>query len=691
MLELKYVSKKYKKTNQIFKNINISFPEKGMYLVVGPSGVGKSTLLNIIGGMDSPTSGKMFFDNIEITKRNIDAYRNSYIGFVFQDFNLIASFSLKENLHLAFDLCNKKPSDNEINELLKLVGLPDNSSSTEEFLQKKPYELSVGQMQRFSIARALIKDPKILLLDEPTSSLDEKNANIIFKLLKDLSKSKLIIISSHNKTLFEKESDQVISINNGNITLEKENIDEKDQQIYKNKTHHGFFSFIETLKIALFNLKHKKIRLISSLIVTTIVAVLFGAACIFQTCEKDDALLRTQIQNNVSGSFITRMHSYYNHSSYFKQYEQVEFTDSQIKEIYNFSVTTGFFDGINLNTQKINQITNYIISSSDKYIELNSSIDPSVLGLTRYKNLEENTISRIPTSPDEIAISSLYANLMLKNGFFESNNSELSDVIYVEKIDDIIGHKLFNGLTIVGIFSTDDGVCEYMEPFISLSDDELEMRDDHQEIMSIKNGASLTQYMYTCENFHKTNSNPLGRPQQNPYSFYIRMKGNYSSDKNFLSAFKEDSYFLHFSNYFSGFATFIDAFSGVFQQIAWITITILLIISFATTLSLFYGNVKSMEHDLGIYKSMGASKWSISSIVLTQSFIIGLVEFIVATICLAIFAAILNAKYSIAILALNIPTVLLLFLILVVIGLLVSLLSAKKAIIQKPKVIIQNK
>lgn len=78
-----------------------------MYLVVGPSGVGKSTLLNIIGGMDSPTSGKMFFDNIEITKRNIDAYRNSYIGFVFQDFNLIASFSLKENLHLAFDLCKK--------------------------------------------------------------------------------------------------------------------------------------------------------------------------------------------------------------------------------------------------------------------------------------------------------------------------------------------------------------------------------------------------------------------------------------------------------------------------------------------------------------------------------------------------------------------------------------------------------
>lgn len=227
MLELKYVSKKYKKTNQILKNINISFPENGMYLIVGPSGVGKSTLLNIIGGMDYPTSGKIFFDNIEITKRNIDAYRNSYIGFLFQDFNLIASLSLKENLHLAFDLCNKKPTDNEISELLRLVGLPDNSSSIEEFLQKKPYELSVGQMQRFSIARALIKDPKILLLDEPTSSLDEKNANIIFKLLKELSKSKLVIISSHNKALFEEESDQVININSGNITLEKESIDKK--------------------------------------------------------------------------------------------------------------------------------------------------------------------------------------------------------------------------------------------------------------------------------------------------------------------------------------------------------------------------------------------------------------------------------------------------------------------------------
>ena len=199
MLELKNIFKEYRKSTPVLRNVCVSFQSKGLNLLVGPSGSGKTTLLNIIGGMDSSTAGRMFFDGKEITKRNVDSYRNTDVSFVFQDMNLIPSFTLRENLRLAFDLCQRKMTDKEVTTLLESVGLPDNGMTMDELLRRRPYELSIGQMQRFAIARSLIKNPRILLLDEPTNALDEDNAKKILSLLKALSKDRTVIVSSHDR------------------------------------------------------------------------------------------------------------------------------------------------------------------------------------------------------------------------------------------------------------------------------------------------------------------------------------------------------------------------------------------------------------------------------------------------------------------------------------------------------------
>ncbi len=199
MIQLINIKKSYKNSGTVLSDISLSFQQPSLNLIIGKSGSGKTTLLNIIAGLDSYDEGELIYNDIKITKSNIDEYRNENIGFVFQQMNLIDSLSIKENLEIVFDMCHKKMENEVILELFNKVGLLENSNSINEFLKKKPNQLSVGQMQRVSIVRALIKNPKIIILDEPTSALDEENSKKIVDFLKELSKSIIVIIASHIK------------------------------------------------------------------------------------------------------------------------------------------------------------------------------------------------------------------------------------------------------------------------------------------------------------------------------------------------------------------------------------------------------------------------------------------------------------------------------------------------------------
>lgn len=186
--------------------------EKGEFaVIVGPSGAGKTTVLNILGGMDTCTSGKIYVDGQDISqysKKQLISYRRDDIGFVFQFYNLMPNLTAKENVELALQIC-KDPLD--ATKVLKDVGLEDR-------IHNFPAQLSGGEQQRVSIARAIAKNPKLLLCDEPTGALDYNTGKSILKLLQDMSREKgmTVVVITHNQAIAPM-ADRLIRIKNGKV------------------------------------------------------------------------------------------------------------------------------------------------------------------------------------------------------------------------------------------------------------------------------------------------------------------------------------------------------------------------------------------------------------------------------------------------------------------------------------------
>lgn len=226
IVEIKKLSKVYKTGEQEFKaldNIDLQI-EKGKFVVVlGPSGAGKSTLLNLIGGMDTPSSGSIKIDGEDISKYNdtkLSEYRAENIGFIFQFYNILPTLTVLENVELIKDVV-KEGTDSK--EAIKAVGL-------EKHMNKFPSQLSGGEQQRVSIARAIAKNPKLLLCDEPTGALDYKTGKSILKLLQDMARKEnmTVIIITHNGAIAPM-ADKVIHFKNG--TTEKIIINENPESI----------------------------------------------------------------------------------------------------------------------------------------------------------------------------------------------------------------------------------------------------------------------------------------------------------------------------------------------------------------------------------------------------------------------------------------------------------------------------
>lgn len=228
---------KNKRIQKALINVNLELPDKGLVLICGKSGSGKTTLLNILGGLDYQTNGDIYVDDKRIEEKDLDSYRSNYSSFVFQDLNLIEELTVLENLEVSFDLTRKKNDKNLIAETLKKVGLPDTDISMEDFLSRHLKELSGGQKQRVSIARALLKNPALLILDEPTATLDEENSRRIGEMLKDISKDCLVIVSSHNHDVLSSFADRIIKIEDGEVISDKtiNKIEENNKKQFDSK------------------------------------------------------------------------------------------------------------------------------------------------------------------------------------------------------------------------------------------------------------------------------------------------------------------------------------------------------------------------------------------------------------------------------------------------------------------------
>lgn len=261
MLQLKNIVKTYVTGNQeqnALKGVSISFRENEFVSILGQSGSGKTTMLNIIGGLDRYTSGDLIINGVS-TKKYKDAdwdfYRNNSIGFVFQSYNLIPHQTVLANVEMALTLAgvSKRERRQRAVSVLKKVGLGDH-------IHKKPNQMSGGQMQRVAIARALINNPDILLADEPTGALDSETSVQIMELLKEIAKDKLVIMVTHNPELAQQYSTRIVKLLDGKIVDDSNPCTESEPPVEPQKRKKISMSFFTALSLSFNNLRTKKGR-----------------------------------------------------------------------------------------------------------------------------------------------------------------------------------------------------------------------------------------------------------------------------------------------------------------------------------------------------------------------------------------------------------------------------------------------
>ena len=442
MLEIKNVSKSYKTksglTNHVLKKINLKFSNHGLTFILGKSGSGKSTLLNLIGGLDNYDSGEIIINNVSTKKfknSDFDNYRNNYVGFIFQEFNIIDDYTIYENIILPLKLQNKKIDDEEVDILLKKLGI-------EELKERKLNELSGGQKQRVAIARALIKNPKIILADEPTGNLDSKNSIEVMNLLKEISKDTLVIVVTHDNDLANKYGDRIIEISDGKIINDSnEYIDFKTELYINSQTK---LPISDALKLGYKSLNSHKIKLFFTIILISLSTIFVLLAFIMNTYSIEGNHLKIIKENNINIFEIKK----YDYDEKQKIRFSVNLDNNSILEIKNNLEEKNYlvyyldeqlslikFLGLNIYEQE-DLFNDPPAMENDMYTYIPDKIKIVEAG----NNLvDQEIIGFYPTNNDEILISNYLADFIINNGIY---NYDTQVVEYFNNYTELINSKI---------------------------------------------------------------------------------------------------------------------------------------------------------------------------------------------------------------------------------------------------------
>ena len=282
--------------------VSFDLPASGMVIILGKSGSGKTTLLNILGGLDRFDGGDIvcFGKHMkDFSGKELDHYRNSCCGFVFQEYNLIPELNVGDNIALALQLQGQKETDKKIKSVLKQVELAG-------YENRKIRELSGGQKQRVAIARALVKDPKIILADEPTGALDSHTGESIFQILKAVAKEKLVVVVTHDKDLAEKYADRIIELSDGVVKRDSDASYRSTEETKGIEMRSSRMSIKAALKIGCSNFRYHPLRLVSTVVLSVIAFVLLGVFLITGTVNYSDFIYDSLQANRVSACVLKK-------------------------------------------------------------------------------------------------------------------------------------------------------------------------------------------------------------------------------------------------------------------------------------------------------------------------------------------------------------------------------------------------
>ncbi|MBR2968093.1 MAG: ABC transporter ATP-binding protein/permease [Clostridia bacterium] len=390
---------------EALKGVSFDLPDKGMVFILGKSGCGKSTLLNVLSGLDSFDSGDIIYKGKSLkslTKQELDSYRNTCCGFIFQEYNLIPELNVGENISLALDLQGEKDKESKISEALKRVDLAG-------YENRKVTELSGGQKQRIAIARSIVKDPEIIFADEPSGALDSETGASVFSLLKELSSEKLVIVVSHDRESAIKYGDRVIELSDGRVLsdtdkdyIEKES--KKEQKAIRSK-----MPLRSALKIGCSNFKYHPIRLIATVFLAMIAFSFFGISLNPVVDDISTIMYSTMEKHGVEQSAL------------FKQIETDEYTYSLLvkeqdrQEVISragVALAVKYCESGIENLGTLSEIPYYVSPQLFSCISL-SEIDKCGFSLR----------GSLPKDNSEIAITSYTAELLIKSGIVVGNET----------------------------------------------------------------------------------------------------------------------------------------------------------------------------------------------------------------------------------------------------------------------------
>lgn len=461
MISIHSLTKKYKTGEREITALNAvtyRFPETGLIFFVGKSGSGKSTLLNLLGGFDYPTSGSVVVDGNDLssfTLAQFDSYRNNYVGFIFQNFNLMADLTVEQNVGYALELQRASHRKDKVKRVLSDVGLAD-------IAQNKVNQLSGGQQQRVAIARAIVKEPKLILADEPTGNLDGETGNKIFELLKKISSNRLVIVVTHDIDAAQKFGDKIIAISNGSIV---------DSTIEQDLNSVSKCSFDDSFHLKISSIVYYGVKSLSKnlykmflgLLLAVIAFTSFAVALFAYTTDNDDLRFENIARSDIQTAIVR--HGQHEGLSYDNILDIMQDHDDLSLNKMLYAFRTG-----NSCLLDINKLQEFDSDGLTFYLEVNQSNN------LLYSDLLVQG-SRMAQADNEIVIPYSFAMAAMHCGFtqwywrtvtvenvvdgevvYESYQQLTSRDVTINNIDDLIGMTLPSPyhsdklLEIVGIF-----------------------------------------------------------------------------------------------------------------------------------------------------------------------------------------------------------------------------------------------